>query len=64
MQLETTDCSSSVHNYSDNLHLHSLIHSSKYDFQIFTFTYLGLLAQLVENCTSIIDVMGATPGKA
>ena len=49
-------CLSSVHNCEDRFHIHVFIRSSKLP--------VGLLAQLVEHCTGIAEVMGSNPVQA
>ena len=49
-------CLSSVHNCEDRFHIHVFIRSSKLP--------VGLLAQLVEHCTGIAEVMGSNPIQA
>ena len=40
------------------------ISDSSFQFCVITHSLLGLLAQLVEHCTGIVEVMGSNPVRA
>ena len=73
-------CGSSVHYCEDRFHIHVFNRSSNIRLPIFTTVYspfdgfiwnqhsdqlpAGMLAQLVEHCTGIAEVMGSNPVQA